>query len=199
MSQTRWHTLFRRAVYGPVVNPDVDPSRALVDPGELGPPDLVAHEVRHYLAQNPVLRRIFGDAIEVMPFRNPFDFRSFPRLQVYLASDINTEAPTSVAVGQLSVFVGSRWDAQEAEVVEDGQASVATVLNLVKTVLRANRARTLVVVVDGEDQSLANDMRIEPERYLVDVVGERTAFVHELPIIYTLHADRETGRLINLG
>ena len=199
MSQTRWTTHFKAATYGPVVDRDVDPSRTLLDPGQLAPVDLAANEVLHYLRQDAILRAVFKDRGERVPWLSPLDYRTYPRYAVYLSSATNSERPTSTSIEVVSIFVGTMWDAQSAEALGDGQVSVATPLAHVKRVLRAQVARQLVIWYQGSQRALAHDMSIGGERYAAfEGPRNRTAYVHEIQADYRLHVDRG-GQLINLA
>lgn len=196
--QTRWNTLFTPASYGPLV--DGGPARELVSAGELGPPDLLAHEVRHYLRQDETLAAIFGPRFDVMPWLSPADARTFPRLAVYLASSANSERPTATAVEQVSVFVGTMWDIQSTEPVEDGRATVATVLYHVKRVMRARGTKVLVIWKDDTQRQLAHELvGISAERFIPsqDLEGRTNGIVHELEFLYRVHVDI-SGQLVNL-
>ena len=115
--ETRWHTLFKDATYAGLVNGG--PVRELVSTGDLAPQDLAAHEVRHYLRQDAILRSVFGERMDVMPWLSPADARTFPRLAVYTTSNLNSERPTATSVEMASIYVGTMWDTQSADPVQD--------------------------------------------------------------------------------
>lgn len=203
MSQTRWETRFKPATYGPIVDPADSSVRRLVDPGDIGPGDLVLHEVRHYLSRDSILRGIFGERVEAMPWRNTFNFTAFPRLGIYLASAIDDERPTSVSIETTSVYVTTFWDAKSAEPVKEGHPSVATVLSHIKRVLRTDKARTLVVAF-GDDEAQpqrslsSSSVTIAGERFAPVQMAGRVAFLNELQFTYTLKLDRSGVRLLSL-
>lgn len=194
--ETRWHTLFKDATYAGLVNGG--PVRELVSTGDLAPQDLAAHEVRHYLRQDAILRSVFGERMDVMPWLSPADARTFPRLAVYTTSNLNSERPTATSVEMASIYVGTMWDTQSADPVQDGRATVATVLSHIKRVLRAEKARALVVWL-GSQRAMAHDVSIGGERYdvLRDLEGRANGIVHEIEFQYRLHVDRG-GQLVNL-
>lgn len=206
MSQTRWNSKFTSATYGPVVDPTtdgdgnlVDPSRTLLDQGEVGPADMVLHEVAHYLRQSAVHLAVFAGRVDAMQIHDPEDFRKFPRLSVCLASIANTEKPTAVTEGEVTVYVGHWWDQLIAEPIADGDASIATMHWHTRRVLQVDKARTLALWFEGSQRSISTQsVVIGPERYgnFINAKG-RQAFLSEIPFTYKVRADRNSGALVN--
>ncbi len=207
MSQTRWQTFFTRTQYGPVVAPSdpLDPSRSIVQLGSTGPPDLVCHEIRHYLQQRPLLRAIFpGKKIAYRPSFDPFtELRNLPRLVIYTSNVLHGEMPTAVSVEQLTVYVAVLADQTQIEDCEDGESSIASVLHEIRTALRATKARALTVWKDDRQRTMVMDLTFQASRlYRQPVVignAERVMELHEVPITYRMDIDKNSGELINLA
>lgn len=202
MTSAAWDKLFKPARYGAIVDSSAGPWRVLEDAGELGPVDIVASELVHYLKQDAVLRKVFGTKFERLPWLASNDARELPRLAVYPAINTNSEQPTNTAVEVVSLIVATLWSLEAVKPIADGEAGVGTVLAQIKRVLRRAGNRTIRVFYPDSsgDVEVAVDHALGQESFgaLTLLDGRPWGVVHEVESRYTLHVDRSTGRPINL-
>jgi hypothetical protein len=206
VADTRWDLRFTAATYGPIVDPDAGPWRTLLNPGQLGAPDLAANEVWHYLRSDAVLVSIFGDKFDRLAWLPASEHRNLPRCAVYLATNFASERPTSVAIEGVSVFVSALWTLDALKPLDDGAASVATVMAHFKRVLRAPKSRTLTVYRSGVEKSLstgenAGVVQFAGESFgpLRDLNDTPYGIAHELEARYSIHTNRDTMQIVNLS
>lgn len=202
MSQTRWHKWFKSTVYGP--NRPDSPVREITSLGETGAHDLVAHEMRHYLRQRPKLAEKFpGNRITFRQSFDPFtELRDTPRIFIYLSAVVPEERPTAVALETVTVYVALLADQTQIEDIGDGEATAITVLDEIRTALRTTKARVLCVWYGNRERQMAIDNSFGTARLMRQPVqignADRVMELHEIPVVYQLHRDKNTGQIINL-
>ncbi len=166
--------------------------------GRLSPEDVVCHRVLELLAADGDLVAIFEGRMEFMPTRPTWDFRDFPRLQVYAGSTSETQAPTQLAIDQVSVIVSIRMDGREIPPVRAWSPGLSTLAWHIQKILRADR--TLVDQVAGQQVPLAMEGRPQPTNYVIELEPDtgRPALVLEIPWVYRVDVDQPTGRIANI-
>jgi hypothetical protein len=167
--------------------------------GEVAPEDIIAGRVLEVLQANAKLVEIFGDRIEKLESRAPFDFRTFPRLQVYCSSTTETQSPTRVDANKVRVYIGIRFDALNVSVVTAYGATISSVRKVIAVALKANKS--LKVQINGTtDVPLAMELETGQTSWLWDPspTDARIAGTLETEWVYRVHVDHDTQRIINL-
>lgn len=167
--------------------------------GEVAAEDIIAGRVLEILRANAKLVQIFDDRIEKMETRAPFDFRTFPRLQVYCSSTTETQNPTRLDVNQVRVYVGIRFDALAVSPVPAYGATLASVRKTIALALKANKS--LVVKVNGTDDTpLAVSLVTGQTNWVWDPspAGDRIAGTLETEWLYKVDVDHDSQRIVNL-
>ncbi len=167
--------------------------------GEVAPEDIIAGRILEMLRGDAKLVLIFGDAIELMETRPLYDFRSFPRLQIYTSSTTETQSPTSLDVDVMRVYVSVRFDALNVSVLEPYQAGIATLRKYIAKVLKATKS--LKVKINGTvDVPLTMEMETGGTNWLWDAspAGDRVAGTLEMEFLFRVHVDHRTQRIDNL-
>ena len=173
----------------------------VMDPGELGPEDLIAHRLVNAFKLDHKMQQLFGSKIEYMPVRNPLDFRDLPRLQVYPGSTLEVQGPTDLNILDVRIGVGVRFSMDEIKPVTNMHASISTVLWQVKKIMRAKCNRHLTVTVNGTDVRLARQSDPETVSFEIDVQtdGGRADWTQILVWTFSIRSDDPTGQIDNIA
>lgn len=185
-----------------------------LDDGELAPADILGHVVFSWLLADSKLQAMFPTdqpnlyAMDRLPFRQPFKFANYPRLQVYPAMADADQRPTKVEHELIDVFIAITHRADEVKKVASHVIGAATqtykatgqsALHYVRQILRNRRQAT--VQVNGGDVHLAQNSDPSSIRQFPDFEADPLTPSHytwELGWRYECVIDQETGRFVNI-
>lgn len=173
-----------------------DPDVPQITCNDIHPMGALLHVTKWYLERDEKLRRMFPkDKIEVLDTRFPFDTRDMPRLQIYGSTDTQQRRPTDINVGDMEIFIGVRFLAEQGNVIERMHAGVSDVIWHIKDVMR-KRHQLKVWTTTNQNVGLAVRSAAGDVQHIYDVVDERGKLVvtHELPWIFHTRIDGPTGQ-----
>lgn len=173
-----------------------DPDVPQITCNDIQPVSALLHTTKWYLERDEKLRRIFPkDKIEVLDTRFPFDNRDMPRLQIYGSTDTQQRRPTDLNVGQIEIFIGVRFLAEQGNIIPRMQAGVSDVVWHIKNVMRT-RHQLKVWTTTNQNVGLALRSEAGEVQHIYDVVDERGKLVvtHEIPWIFVTRIDGATGQ-----
>lgn len=182
-----------------------------LDPKDCPTESLLCHMVRYYLGADSTLLRtkIAGSAshpaerIEYAQGRNPFDFRTTPRIMVYLTNIPETAQPTRSNLRMVGVEVALRYELTGMPPLEYGKIGIDGVLFEIRRVLRKRRTLPVTVAWDDDDpmRELAENSNFVGLDYYGPDRDDKTGRVlvtHAVRWVYECLEDDETGVLVAL-
>lgn len=171
--------------------------------GTISPECLVLHELRRHLADDTLLKTIFGDTgnegcrIEVFDFPPPIELRDLPRLYLSIGDLSSLFGPGDSDLKTEGILATIRWDS-DVTPVDAGKATIWSCVRKIKQVVQAND--TMLVSVNGQNKQTARitRMRAASEPRIEDVGKERLALSLPIGIEMELDVNYSTGRIHNL-
>ncbi len=169
-------------------------------PGLQSVDEFVVDAVVRILKADDVLSTIFpGDKIEAIEFRNPLDYRTMPRLQVYSGSLTPEVLATGATIKQnVTVLIDIRYDLKETPPRGEGRAGISGIVHRIQTVLLADHTlQTQVAVVSAipREEGLANNSNPGSNNAFIDIDERerRVTATRQLVWVYEMMVDRRSG------
>lgn len=184
---------------------------------DLGPEDAVCYYLRHVLANDAILRNLFGaDKIQVVPTLDGLDWTNPPQLQIgYDAATEEDSFPTSTDSREVRLIIRIRHDWQTWAPIASGEPrgsglpewpfddmtpSLSTLENHILTLVK--NKRHLATVINGQQGNLVSDGPgigpFAPAGMDEPREGDGFAFRRDCRVSYQVKIDHTTGRLVDV-